>query len=73
MWYMKIDLGILCFCYGCMTALIILDIINIFRKSKYISMYLLCKIMFCFVEGIIPLAMLIKFTEMELCILGIFQ
>lgn len=61
MWYMKIDLGILCFCYGCMTALIILDIINIFRKSKYISMYLLCKIMFCFVEGIIPLAMHIKF------------
>ena len=58
---MKIDLGILCFFYGCMTALIILDIINIFRKSKYISMYLLCKIMFCFVEGIIPLAVHIKY------------
>lgn len=59
--FMRIDLGILCACYGFMTAIIILDIINIFRKNRYISMYLLCKIMFCFVEGIIPLAIHVKY------------
>lgn len=60
---MKTDLFILCFCYGSMTLLVSCDIINIFRKSRYISMYLLCKIMFCLVEGIIPLIIHIKYYK----------
>lgn len=60
---MKMDLAILCFCYACMTALIVLDLLYIFIKSKYISMYLICKTMFCMVEGVIPLIIHSKYYK----------
>lgn len=58
---MRTDVLTLCLCYVLITSIFIFDIINIFRKSKYISMYLLCKIMYCLVEGIIPSIIHIKF------------
>lgn len=60
---MKIDLIILCLCYGIITFIFLLDIINIFRRTRYISMYLLCKIMFCIVEGIVPLIIHAKYYK----------
>lgn len=58
---MNIDLFLLCFSYGLISVIFLLDIINILRKSKYISMYLICKIMFFIIDGMVPLILHIKY------------
>lgn len=58
---MDINLIALCIIYACISIILTADIIHVFIEQKYISMYLLCKIMFLIVEVIVPLALHMKF------------
>lgn len=56
------NLTVLCLCYLILVFIMASDIIYILFKSKYISSYLFCKIIFIFVYAIIPFILHFKFS-----------